>query len=99
VTRLYIHAPIPEPSLWLISTAEAPPGYVTLTAGEVLVRRRAGRPPVASTELLRSPAEPVQEVARAQLDALLALFVRMDQGQRGRLIEHAAAMLAPEPPP
>jgi hypothetical protein len=88
-----VHAPIPAPALWIMSgEAEPPPGHLTLWAAALSVRRRSAEP---STDLAL-PAAAVtadRDLARAQLDELLATFVRMTEVQRGRLIEHAAAML------
>jgi hypothetical protein len=72
--------------------AEPPAGYLTLTAAVLTMRRRSASP--ALVPPVRS-GEADRDVARAQLDELLALFVRMSQEQRVRLIEHAAAMLRP----
>ena len=97
MTRLYVHAPIPSPGLWLISgDAEPPPGHLTLAAAVLTLRQRSAKP---ATDLARPSAGVAtdRDAARAQFDELLALFVRMDREQRARLLAYAQQLLEAGP--
>jgi hypothetical protein len=86
--KLYVHAPISPPELWIMSAkARPPPGYLPLVGGEVTLRGRHAKP--SPHDLV--PAE--HDALRAQLAQLLQAFEQLGEAGRRQLIEYAEALL------
>ena len=86
MTRLYVHAPIPDPALWIMSGAPAPPGHLTLISGDLKhgpAKARAGLTMPEGYDALRS-----------QLARLLPVSEQLDEPGRRALIEHAEKLLS-----
>ena len=94
MSDLYVFAPIPRPSLWILTSNPQPPaGYITLAAAAMQRRRRPGR-----TELALCETDDAS-VARGDLARLIALFARMEPEQRTHIVELARQLIESESVP
>jgi hypothetical protein len=83
--RVFIFAPIPSPSEWLIAPDEAAPaGYLKLCAVTITPRTQ-GNASACSTDLVPQDIEALPSL----LARLLAAFERLDDAGRAEVLRHA----------
>jgi hypothetical protein len=103
--KIFIHAPIAPPRLWIASgDAESPPGFIRLIGASIAPRsmgKTSGSNPVETDDIshktsLSTDIVPVDDL-RVQTQRLFEAFARCDAGARAEVIAIAERLAGVTP--